>query len=58
METADLIIQLMLTGADLYTKYQAASAAKDQAALDQIHAQVVAASNALAPAGAEVVAVP
>lgn len=57
METADLIVQLMVTGANLYTQYQAAAAAKDQASLDVIHAQVVAASNALAPAGAVIIPV-
>jgi hypothetical protein len=57
METADLIIELMLTGANLYRQYQAAAAAGDQATLDQIHAQTVAASNALAPVGAPIVAV-
>lgn len=57
METADLAVQLMVTAANLYVQYQAAAAAKDQASLDAIHARVVAASNALAPAGAVIVPV-
>lgn len=57
METADLAIQLMITATNLYVQYQAAAAAKDQASLDAIHARVVAASNALAPPGAEIIQV-
>lgn len=55
--TAELILQLLVSGAKLYTDYKAASEAGDQAALDQIHARIVAASDAMAPAGAVVVAV-
>lgn len=55
--TVELILQLLVAGTNLYTQYQAASQAADQATLDRIHAQVVAASNALAPPGAAVVQV-
>jgi len=50
-ETVELILQLLVTSANLYAQYQAAASAQDQASLDAIHQQAVAASNALAPAG-------
>lgn len=51
--TVELILQLLVNGTALYTQWQQASAANDQASLDAIQAKVVAASNALAPAGSE-----